>query len=75
MTALSDLAYSVMVYFHLILFVIWLGGDIGVFLAGKQFRKRALYSLDQRLALLRLLVLIPMVPRSAWALMDRNWCA
>ncbi len=69
MMALNDLAYPVMVYFHLILFVIWLGGDIGVFLAGQQFRKRTRYSLDQRIALLRLLILIDMFPRSAWALM------
>ena len=66
---LNDMAYPVMVYFHLILFTIWLGGDIGVFLAGQHFRKRTVYSLDQRLALLRLLVLIDMFPRSAWALM------
>lgn len=69
MMSLNDLAYPMMVYFHLILFVIWLGGDIGVFLAGQQFRKRTRYSLDQRLALLRLLVGIDMFPRSAWALM------
>jgi hypothetical protein len=41
----------------------------GVFLLGQHFRKRHVYSLDQRLALLKLLVLVDMTPRSAWALM------
>ncbi len=66
---LADLAYPTMVYFHLFLFVLWLGGDVGVFLAGQSFRKRTVYSLDQRIALLKLLVLIDMTPRTAWALM------
>lgn len=67
--ALSDLAYPSLVYFHLLLFVLWLGADVGVYLAGQHFRKRHLYSLDQRIALLKLLVIIDMTPRSAWALM------
>lgn len=67
--SLADLAYPSLVYFHLILFVLWLGADVGVFLAGQHFRKRHLYTLDQRIALLKLLVLIDMTPRSAWALM------
>lgn len=65
----SDLAYPVLVYVHLLLFVLWLGADVGVFLAGQHFRKRDRYSLDQRIALLKLLVLIDMTPRTAWALM------
>lgn len=67
--ALAELAYPSMVYFHLLLFVLWLGADVGVFLAGQHFRKRDLYTLDQRIALLKLLVLIDMTPRTAWALM------
>ena len=67
--SLGDLAYPSLVYIHLLLFVLWLGADVGVFLAGQHFRKRRLYSLDQRIALLKLLVLIDMTPRSAWALM------
>ncbi len=66
---LADLAYPSLVYFHLILFVLWLGGDVGVFLAGQNFRRRESYTLDQRIALLKLLVLIDMTPRTAWALM------
>jgi len=62
-------AYTNLVYFHLLLFVLWLGADVGVFLAGQHFRKRERYTLDQRIALLKLLVLIDMTPRTAWALM------
>jgi hypothetical protein len=66
---LGSLAYPTLVYFHLLLFVLWLGADVGVFLAGQSFRKRHVYTLDQRIALLKLLVLIDMTPRTAWALM------
>ena len=67
--SLVDLAYPTLVYFHLLLFVFWLGADVGVFALGQHFRKRTVYTLDQRIALLKMLVLIDMVPRSAWALM------
>jgi hypothetical protein len=67
--SLAELAYPTLVYVHLLLFVLWLGADVGVFLLGQHFRKRHLYSLDQRIALLKLLVLVDMTPRSAWALM------
>ncbi len=66
---MADLAYPTLVFVHLLLFVLWLGADVGVFLLGQHFRKRHTYSLDQRLALLRLLVEVDMVPRTAWALM------
>jgi hypothetical protein len=69
MSELSYLAYPTLVYVHLMLFVLWLGGDVGVFLAGQSFRKRHVYTLDQRIALLKLLVLIDLTPRVAWALM------
>lgn len=67
--ALADLAYPTLVFVHLLLFVLWLGADVGVFVLGQHFRKRTKYSLDQRLALLKLLVEVDMVPRTAWALM------
>ena len=60
--------YPTLVYAHLLLFVLWLGGDLGVFVLGQHFRKRD-YSLPERLTLLKLLVAIDMGPRSAWALM------
>ncbi len=66
---MGDLAYRSLVYVHLLLFVLWLGADAGVFLLGQHFRKRDRYTLDQRIALLKLLVEVDMVPRSAWALM------
>jgi hypothetical protein len=40
-----------------------------VFLLGQHFRKRTLYSLDQRIVLLKLLVIVDLTPRTAWALM------
>ena len=60
--------YPHLIYFHLLLFVFWLGGDLGVFVLGQNFRRRQ-YSLPERLTLLQLLVAIDMGPRSAWALM------
>lgn len=66
---MTDLAYPTLVYVHLLLFVLWLGADVGVFLLGQHFRKRTRYTLDQRIALLKLLVIVDLVPRSAWALM------
>jgi hypothetical protein len=66
---MSDLIYPLLVYVHLLLFVLWLGADVGVFLLGQHFRKRTVWTLDQRLALLKLLVEVDMVPRTAWALM------
>jgi len=67
--AFLEMAYPALVYAHLLLFVLWLGADVGVFVLGQHFRRRKEYSLDQRIALLKLLVEIDMVPRSAWALM------
>lgn len=69
MTAISDVSYRTLVFAHVLLFVLWLGGDVGVFVLGQHFRKRTVYSLDQRLALLKLLVAVDMAPRTAWALM------
>jgi hypothetical protein len=66
---ISGYAYPALVYAHLLLFVLWLGADVGVFVLGQHFRKRERWSLDQRIALLTLLVTVDMVPRSAWALM------
>ena len=61
--------YQILVFIHLLLFVLWLGADVGVFLLGQHFRKREKYDLSQRMVLLQLLVNLDMVPRSAWALM------
>ena len=59
---------SLLILFHILLFVFWLGADLGVAIAGAHFRRRT-YSVEQRLAILKLLVATDMGPRSAWALM------
>jgi hypothetical protein len=61
--------YPVFRFIHIMLLVVWLGGDLGVFLLGQHFRRRHAYSLETRLVLLKLLVALDMGPRSAWALM------
>ena len=66
---MNALLYPTLLFAHLLLFVLWLGADVGVYLLGQHFRKRDRYTLDQRLALLKLLVEVDMVPRTAWALM------
>lgn len=66
---MAGLWYPTLVFVHLLLFVFWLGADVGVYLLGQHFRKRNRYTLEQRLALLKLLVEVDMVPRTAWALM------
>lgn len=67
--SLAEYAYPTLVFVHLLLFVLWLGADVGVFLLGQHFRKRQIYTLDQRIALLKLLVIVDLTPRTAWALM------
>lgn len=61
--------YSLALYLHILLFVFWLGGDLGVAVLGEQFRNRKDYTLNQRLAMLKVLVMVDMGPRTAWALM------
>jgi len=61
--------YSLLVFFHILLFVFWLGGDLGVAILGAQFRKRDQYSLQERLTILKILVINDLGPRYAWALM------
>jgi hypothetical protein len=60
--------YQNLVWLHLLLFVLWLGGDLGGFVLGQHFRRRS-YSLPERLTLLKLLVIVDLGPRFAWALM------
>jgi hypothetical protein len=60
--------YGLLVYFHVLLFVFWLGADLGVFILGQHFRKRS-YSIPERLTILKLLVINDMGPRTAWCLM------
>ena len=41
--------YQMLVFMHILLFVLWLGADVGVFMLGQHFRKRETYDLPQRL--------------------------
>lgn len=56
--------YLVLVYVHILLFVYWLGGDLGVFVAAKYVANRKL-GLDERLRFLRVLLICDMGPRSS----------
>ena len=60
--------YSLLVFFHILLFVFWLGADLGVAILGAQFRNQS-YSIAERITLLKTLTMVDMGPRSAWALM------
>ena len=59
--------YSVAVYFHLLLFVFWLGTDLGVFLAAK-ISERGELSVETRSTVLGLGMVLDRLPRSALAL-------
>lgn len=63
------MSYDLLVFLHLLLFVFWLGGDVGVFILGQQSRKADTYSLQERLTLLKVLTMVDMVPRTCVALM------
>jgi hypothetical protein len=60
--------YDLLVYAHVLAFVFWLGGDLGVAILGSAFRDRS-KSLATRLEILRLLAAVDMGPRTAWVLM------
>lgn len=60
--------YDILVYAHVLAFVFWLGGDLGVAILGSAFRNRT-KPLTTRLEILRLLGVVDMGPRTAWVLM------
>jgi hypothetical protein len=68
MTLDRDFFYHLLVFAHVLLFVFWLGADLGVFILGQHFRRRS-YSMPERLTILKLLVITDMGPRTAWCLM------
>lgn len=55
-------------YAHILLFVYWLGADLGVFFASR-YVARADLPLDERLRFLELLLKVDMAPRTALILM------
>ena len=60
--------YDILVYLHVLAFVFWLGGDLGVAMLGSAFRDRS-QPLSTRLAFLKLLGAVDMGPRTAWVVM------
>jgi hypothetical protein len=61
-------SYDLLVYAHVLAFVFWLGGDLGVAILGSAFRDRS-KPLETRFEILRLLAVVDMGPRSAWVAM------
>jgi hypothetical protein len=60
--------YSVWVYVHVLLFVYWLGADLGVFLLARAAKRRDL-SFAERAFALRMALAIDVTPRLCFALM------
>ena len=61
-------AYQLLIWVHLILFVYWLGADLGVFIAAVWARNATLSSAE-RAILLKLATVIDLTPRLAFVLM------
>ncbi|MCC6171726.1 MAG: hypothetical protein IT481_06830 [Gammaproteobacteria bacterium] len=61
-------SYPLWQYAHILLFVYWLGADLGVFFASR-YVARADLPLDERLRFLELLLKVDMAPRTALILM------
>ena len=60
--------HQIWVYLHIMLFVYWLGADLGVFLLAKAARRPDL-SFAERAFALRMAVMIDLVPRLCFAVM------
>lgn len=60
--------YSVFVWLHVLLFVFWLGADVGVFIAGWWVRNPNL-TFAERLTLLKLSAVVDLAPRVCFVLM------
>ncbi len=61
-------SHTIGVYFHILLLVFWLGGDVGVLLLALQ-AKRPELSLAERVFALRMATAIDFIPRLCFALM------
>jgi len=53
---------GILIFVHILLLVFWLGTDVGVFVLGK-FAQNPAYSVDQRLLLLKVALILDMFPR------------
>ena len=60
--------WSLLQFFHIILFVYWLGADLGVFMCGTRIVRDDL-SLDERLRVREIAMSLDMAPRTALPLM------
>ncbi|MDP6617756.1 MAG: hypothetical protein QF790_11370 [Gammaproteobacteria bacterium] len=60
-------SYQIWLYLHVLMFVYWLGADLGVFTLALAIRNPN-YSVEQRTLLMRMSLLIDMTPRAAMAL-------
>lgn len=56
--------YLVLVYLHILMFVYWLGGDLGVFVSARYVADRTL-TLEERFRFLHVLLVCDMGPRTA----------
>jgi hypothetical protein len=65
---MDPFVFSFVKYLHVLLFVYWLGGDLGVWMTGKQMIRDDL-SLDERLRIRQVGALIDMAPRVCLVLM------
>lgn len=59
-------SYQILLYLHVLMFVYWLGADLGVFTLALALRNPE-YSVEQRVLLMRMSLLIDMTPRAAMA--------
>ena len=59
-------SYQIWLYAHVLMFVYWLGADLGVFTLALAL-KNPNYSVEQRALLMRMSLLIDMTPRAAMA--------
>lgn len=60
--------HEVLIFVHIMLLVFWLGTDIGVFVLGK-FAQNPVYTVEQRLLLLKVGLILDMFPRVCMVLM------
>jgi hypothetical protein len=60
--------YLVLVYVHILLFVYWLGGDLGVYVSAKYVADRRL-SLEERFRFMHVLLVCDMGPRTSLILL------
>lgn len=60
-------AYEIWTYLHVLMFVFWVGTDMGVMLGARKSTDSRL-SLDARLTLVKLALLIELLPRTMWAM-------